>query len=289
MSKDKGVRLQLKKFNMKEMAADSVVLMIGRRRTGKSQLATDALYHHRDFPVGIVISGTEKANHYYEKFVPKFFIYDEWTPETIKKFLDRQEKITNQYNEEIKRYGKTDIDPRAFVVLDDFLFDNSWVKDKNMKYIAMNGRHLHVFCLICLQYVLGVPPSFRTNVDYVFIMRENYLANRRKIYEGFAGMFPTFEMFCSVLDQVTENYECLVIDNNKKSNKLEDQVYWYKADIHNDFHVCNSTFWDMQAVEDERKRNGVYVEDDGDEDYDIGKIQGKKKNSIVVNVKKNTH
>ena len=27
----------------------------------------------------------------------------------------------------------------------------------------------------------------------------------------------------------TENYECLVLDNSSKSNKIEDVVYWYKA------------------------------------------------------------
>ncbi len=48
-------------------------------------------------------------------------------------------------------------------------------------------------------------------------------------------MFPTFEMFCQVMDQCTENFECLVVNNNAKSNKLEDQVFWYKADPHDDF------------------------------------------------------
>ena len=43
-------------------------------------------------------------------------------------------------------------------------------------------------------------------------------------------MFPSFEMFCQVMDQCTENYECLVINNNAKSNKLTDQVFWYKAE-----------------------------------------------------------
>ena len=37
-------------------------------------------------------------------------------------------------------------------------------------------------------------------------------------------------MFFQVMDQCTENYECLVINNNAKSNKLEDQVFWYKAE-----------------------------------------------------------
>ena len=38
------------------------------------------------------------------------------------------------------------------------------------------------------------------------------------------------------MDQCTENYECLVINNNAKSNKLTDQVFWYKAP-HDDFKI----------------------------------------------------
>ena len=67
---------------------------------------------------------------------------------------------------------------------------------------------------------MGIPPNLRTNIDYVFILREPYIANRKRIYENYAGMFPTFESFCQVMDQCTENYECLVIDNNVKSNKF---------------------------------------------------------------------
>ena len=40
----------------------------------------------------------------------------------------------------------------------------------------------------------------------------------------------SFESFCQVMDQCTENYECLVINNNSKSNKLQDQIFWYKAE-----------------------------------------------------------
>ena len=42
-------------------------------------------------------------------------------------------------------------------------------------------------------------------------------------------MFSTFESFCQVMDQCTENYECLVVCNNSKSNRLEEQIFWYKA------------------------------------------------------------
>jgi hypothetical protein len=109
----------------------------------------------------------------------------------------------------------------------------------------MNGRHWKIMLIITMQYPLGIPPVLRTNIDYVFILREPYIANRRRIYENYAGMFPTFESFCQVMDQCTENYECLVINNNVKSNKLHEQIFWYKAESHKDFKLGSKEFWEI--------------------------------------------
>jgi len=61
-------------------------------------------------------------------------------------------------------------------------------------------------------------------------------------------MFPSFDFFCNVMDQCTENYECLVINNNAKSNKLEDQVFWYKAEAHPDFRMGGGVFYGNRRV-----------------------------------------
>jgi hypothetical protein len=139
--------------------------------------------------------------------------------------------------------GNSSVDPRAFLILDDCLYDSSWIKEESTRYVFMNGRHIDMMTIITMQYPLGITPNLRTNVDFVFILRENILGNRRRIYENYAGMFPTFEMFCTFMDQCTENYECLVICNNVNSNRLEDQVFWYKAAEHPPFHMCDSSLW----------------------------------------------
>ncbi len=46
------------------------------------------------------------------------------------------------------------------------------------------------------------------------------------------------------MDQCTENYECLVINNNAKSNELEDQVFWYKAAPRDSFRIGANKFWE---------------------------------------------
>ena len=141
----------------------------------------------------------------------------------------------------------------------------------------MNGRHYKILFIITMQYALGIPPNLRTNIDYVFILRENYVSNRKRLYEHYAGMFPTFEMFCQVMDQCTENYECLVIHNNAKSNKLEDQVFWYKAEPHSDFKIGASEFW---------KHHNNNFNDNYDDEEGGDFSMPRKKNAISINVKK---
>jgi hypothetical protein len=267
--------LDLKKFDMKSISFKSneakgpVIVLIGKRDTGKSFLVRDLLYYHQEIPIGTVISGTEEGNGFYGSMIPKLFIHNEYNTAIIENILKRQRTVLKQVKKEIETYKKSSIDPRAFVILDDCLFDSSWSRDKMMRLLFMNGRHWKVMLVITMQYPLGVPPILRTNIDYVFILRENYIANRKRIYENYAGMFPTFESFCQVMDQCTENYECLVINNNSKSNKLQDQVYWYKADSHNNFKLGSKEFWDLSK---DLKDN-----DDDDEPYDPNKM--KKKNS----------
>ena len=95
-----------------------------------------------------------------------------------------------------------------------------------------------------MQYALDIPPKSRTKVDFVFILRDNCISNRKRLYEHYAGMFRTFDMFCQVMDQCTEDYECLVINNNAKSNKLTDQVFWYKAELRDDFKIGGPSYWE---------------------------------------------
>ena len=273
--------LELKKFDMKTISFKTdenngpVIVLIGRRDTGKSFLVRDLLYYHQDIPIGTVISGTEAGNGFYSAHVPKLFIHDEYNTAIVENILKRQKTVLKQVKREIEHYRRSNIDSRAFVILDDCLFDATWTKDKVMRLLFMNGRHWKIMLIITMQYPLGIPPNLRTNIDYVFILREPYISNRKRIYENYAGMFPTFESFCQVMDQCTENYECLVINNNAKSNKLHEQIFWYKAQPHNDFKLGSKEFWELSKD---------IQSDDEDEVYDPNGKGAKR--GPKINVKK---
>jgi hypothetical protein len=251
-----AMSVNLRKFNMKDIPQDAVAIFIGRRRTGKSTLVKDLLFHHQNMPLGTVISGTEESNGFFKKMIPPIFIHGEYNAVILANFVKRQKLVMQKIMQEQDAGRVSKLDPRSFLILDDCMYDDSWTHDKNIRYLFMNGRWLKVFFLITMQFPLGIQPSLRTNVDYVFILREPYMSNRKRIFENYGSAFPSFEFFCQIMDQCTQNYECLVINNNTQSNKLEDAIFWYKAEMHTDFKIGAPEFWAHSAALMKEKDEG---------------------------------
>jgi|APGre2960657404_1045060.scaffolds.fasta_scaffold00054_36 hypothetical protein len=236
MSGKKDIEINLKPFNMKKVPRESIIVLLGKRNTGKSVLVKDILYHKRDIPVGTVISHTDNLTHFYDKFIPGMFIHKKYSPEILTKIFDRQQKAID----------KNWRNPNAFLLFDDCLSDSSsWSKDESIKEIFFNGRHFKILYILTMQSPMGLPPAMRTNIDYTFILKNNNFSDREKIYKNYAGMFPSMAFFEKVLDACTSDYNCLVIDNTSQSNKLEDQVFYYRGELHDDpkFKMCSPEIW----------------------------------------------
>jgi hypothetical protein len=58
------------------------------------------------------------------------------------------------------------------------------------------------------------------------------------------------------MDQCTEDYECLVIHNGAKTNKIEDCVFWYKAATRPDFKIGSKEQW-LKSAEYERQKEAA--------------------------------
>lgn len=269
--------LNLKKFDLRKISDDSTVVFVSKRRGGKSTLVKNILWHHQDMPIATIISTTEPANRFFGDIVPSLFIHDKITPCLLENVVKRQKIIKKKMDKETRRSGHTNIDPRALLVMDDCLYDKSWINNENIREIFMNGRHWNIFFMLTMQYPLGIPPVLRANIDFVFIGRENNVNNRKRIYDNYASMFPTFEMFCSVMDQCTENYEFLVVQVNSDSNRLQDQVFWYKAVDKGNFKLGAKEFWDAH-------KENYDDDDEEDEMFDASQYQ-KKKHHLSVNKK----
>ena len=286
--KKPSMKLELRKFDPSKIKDDATIVAIAARSRGKSVCMKDILSYHANIPIGMVISPTEHANAFFQDFIPKMLIHDEYTAELIDKFVQRQQKISQKAKKEKDTLGYQTVDPRAFLIMDDAMYDKTWANDANIRKIFMNGRHYKIMFLLTMQFPMGISPALRTNIDYVFIFKETIRKNRERLYEHYAGMFPNFQIFEQVLEQVTQDYGCMVIDNRSGGTKLEEQVFWYKADPTRKIKMCDTSLWDMQSIQDARDKvtNDAEQHENMEDDYDPNVLIKNSKNSCKITVKK---
>ncbi len=268
------MNINIKKFDPKKIDPCRTCVFIAKKNCGKSTLIKDILYHQRKIPMGAVMSGTEESNEHYQQFVPDSFIYGQYEPTVVDKIIKHQQGVVQKLSQAEKEDFKTPKNS-VFLVMDDCMFDNKWTRDNNMRNIFMNGRHYRIFFMLAMQYCMDLPPALRSNIDYLFILKENIIQNREKIFKNFFGIFPNFESFNEVLNQCTQNYECLVLDNSSTSSKIEDVVFWYKAKVGRKFRMGSPALWEHHKRNYNKNHN---------QPEEITQV--KKKNAISVKVTK---
>jgi hypothetical protein len=217
------------KFSLSEMCLHPSIILIAKRGSGKSWITKAILKKLCNIPVGIVIAPSEKNSPFYGSFFPDTFIFYKYDTNVIKNLLMRQ-KILIRKARKKQKAGKF-LDTRAMVVMDDCLASKGlWLRDDNILELLFNGRHSHITYILTMQYVLGITPEQRSNFDYVFLLADDYISTRKKIYEHYAGMVPDFNTFCQVFTQLTENYGAMVIKNRgNRSSNFCDKIAYYKA------------------------------------------------------------
>ncbi len=237
----KTLEIHLKRFQPGNMQTNRVCLMIGKKGTGKSTIVQDIMWFQQNIPVGTIMSATEESNEAYSKMAPPLFIYKNFNAEALERLINRQVKMKSMY----KQNGNyLPFDHRAFLLIDDCMYDKKSFRNTLIRELFMNGRHWDLFVLITVQYIMDVTPEIRTNTDYVFALKENIRKNREKMYNEFFGVFPNFTIFDELFLEVTQDYRCLVLDNTVPSTNIEDCVFWYKARERPEFRLGADFYWD---------------------------------------------
>ncbi len=263
--------------NRRLTAGPPTCVFIGKRGTGKSTLVADILHYVRKIPIGCVISATEDGNHYYERHVPPIFIHSRFESALIEKIVDRQKAAVRACPDK----------SHAFLLLDDMMYDKRVMKDRNITEIFMNGRHWKLMFMLTMQYCMGIGPDLRTNIDYVFCLRENIVDNQKKLWQHYFGIFPKFDQFRQVMNHCTEGWDAMVLDNTSKSTCIEDCVFWYRAKPGRQFKIGSPYLWKFNSknLEDPEKKKKS-----GSQDKDGVQRGLEVKNPVIVNkIKQKKH
>ena len=223
-----ATKIQIRKFDLTKMCDHATICLIAKRATGKSFLVKEMMYHKRNLPTIIAISKTEKLNCFYSEFIPDSYIYSDFSTEILSRLFKRQSQIIED-NKIREKEGRNKKDGSVMLIMDDCLSVKGWTRDSNILVLFYNGRHSLISFILTIQYAVGIPPDLRSNFDYIFLLAEDAVSSRKKLYDHYAGMFPTFDIFQQVFNELTENYGVMVIDNRIHSKNLTDKVFWYKA------------------------------------------------------------
>ena len=134
--------LGIKYFDPRVIKPNSVVLMIGRRGSGKSTVAEDFMSYHTQISEGVCVSPTDSMNRFWTKHIPPLFIHHSYSHDITEKFLGHQEA---KWKKEVKRCNRKGVEPNckdiepAFVIYDDVTYDKSFLRNTMTRRLLMNG------------------------------------------------------------------------------------------------------------------------------------------------------
>jgi hypothetical protein len=160
------------------------------------------------------------------------------------------------------------------------MYDKKMIRDKNIRGIFMNGRHWRLMFYINYAILYGFTTDLRANIDFVFVLRENIVQNQDKLYKNFFGIFPDAATFREVMNSCTEGYDCMVLDNTSRSNKIEDCIFWYRAKPDRNFKIGSKELWEFHR----RNYNSKYQQEE--QQFDINKHKEKTSKTPIVNITK---
>lgn len=223
-----GNSMPIRDFKLEWFVPNPSICMVAKRGSGKSWVCRAIIKHFNYIPGGLIISKTEKMSCFYGEFFPDSYIHYEYKSEIIDNLLNRQGQIIEKCKEKYKRGKK--VDPRIMLIMDDCLASKGlWMSDQPILEIFYNGRHYQILFILTMQFPLGIRPELRSNFDYIFLLAEDFYSNQKRIYDHYAGMFPTFDLFRQVFNQLCDNYGCMVIVNRGSRKEILDKVFYYKA------------------------------------------------------------
>jgi hypothetical protein len=223
-----GNKLPIKQFKLADMVENPAIIMIAKRGSGKSWVVRAVMFHFNNIPCGIVIAPTDRMNSFYNDFFPDTYIHYEYRSETITKILQRQTDMIEKKKN--KKHNGKKIDARTYIIMDDCLSSKgTWMRDKPIQELLYNGRHYEIMYILTMQYPLGITPELRSNFDYIFLLKEEYISNQKKLFEHYAGMFPNLDAFRQIFANLVSDNGCMVIDNRRKVNNPLERIFWYKA------------------------------------------------------------
>ena len=177
---------------------------------------------------------------------PDLYIHAAYDPDTLRSVYDRQKNKAAKRRREAKagvpENKRTKVTP-VLLIVEDQSFNKSIFRCPMLAEVMMNGRHYGITLFVTTQYSRSIPTELRAQFDYIFCCLEKFVQNRKRLYEDYFGVFPTFHSFNKIMMDCTEDFGCLVMNNRSRSCKIKDSVYYYKAKDRGAYKFGSRAYW----------------------------------------------
>lgn len=207
----------LPEFDPKIMLPDSLSLVVGKRRFGKSTFARWCISQMAHmFPDGGYVFTTTKHNWFWQQHFPDTRVYDNFDWDVIKVILAKQLK-----KHEIRKLtGEKSLD-YVLLVFDDCISERHEAKyAEDLLRLVFNGRHYKICIWLLAQDIKGFFPDVRANTDYAMCTYQIQERQTETVRKDFAGMFVHQDIFSEFLRKNTQDFQLLVIDQHLASSEL---------------------------------------------------------------------
>lgn len=194
------------------LQSGSVGLIIGHQNSGKTTLMCDLL-KGRALSGGLIVEHTLNSHRYGALADQADLFLEEFRESAATELITRQRRAGADASE-------------SFVLLDDCIYDLSIYFLRPIRALFEHGRSLRTTTLIAQTYAMGLPPTIRTRVDWVFVFRESIHSNVRRTYNQYIDGRTPFSLsdFEGLLRLPRDGYDCLAIDYGRTG-----KIYRYSA------------------------------------------------------------
>lgn len=226
---------ELNVYNPETIPDYATVIIYAKRRSGKSILVQDLIYHNRKRYDDIYLFSNTielQADDIYG-FVPKSNKYNDLESDVIQTIMDKQAKEIKKYNKSKKHKV-----PHIAIVLDDIITSKSFLKRNNLiTNLFIQGRHFHISLFVLSQSFSGnegISPVLRRNADLIISFFLHSQMDKEALCKQYISI-KDYKEGIALFQKITENpYQCIVIENHKtEARDYKDYIYTYKAALKN--------------------------------------------------------
>ena len=165
-----------------------------------------------------VISPTNITNGFYNDFIPKECIFNEWSDEWVESLLSILSNLNkNKKSQQDKPYN-------VLLILDDCCSDTRFHTSRIFEKIFTVGRHYFLSCIITSQYITHIPPSSRVNSDFILVSNLNN-NNIQILADEYTLGNCSKKHFIAIYKEAIKDHGFLLINNSSTKNNNIDEIY----------------------------------------------------------------